>query len=100
MLLCFTEPDYMPHMLKWVARNFSLIARREREGFDVMKREGFSLFNRSKLCTCHFHEHAPGQAHRSHDGCLIKFNDCSHPGDDKTEEEIMAEAIKAMLSKT
>jgi hypothetical protein len=99
MLLCLNEPECMPHMLKWISRNFPLIGCREREGFDVKTGEGFSLFNRTKLCSFHFHEHAARQTHRKHEVCVIKFNDCSHPGDDKREEDMMAEAIKEMLLK-
>jgi hypothetical protein len=66
-------------MLKWIARKFSSIGPREHEGFDVMKREGFSLFNRAKLCSCHFYEHALGQAHRSHDGKGHRLSYCTPP---------------------
>jgi hypothetical protein len=72
-------PDFMPHMLKWVSRNFIMFGRRHREGFNVLRSmEGFSMLNRAKLCPCHFHEHSPGQAHEGHEGCAVPFLDCSH----------------------
>ncbi|KAH8602788.1 hypothetical protein B0O99DRAFT_9889 [Bisporella sp. PMI_857] len=87
MKLCFMIPDYLPHMLKWIARNFHMFGKRERIGFTVgtYQREGdevfkgFSMFNRAMLCPCHFHTHAPGQAHKGHKDCAVPFLDCDHP---------------------
>jgi hypothetical protein len=55
---CIVLPGYIEQMLTWMSRNFALFGRRATEGWDVMKpNEGFSILNRSKLCSCHFHEH-------------------------------------------
>jgi hypothetical protein len=51
MYLCLAEPGLLPHLFQWIARNFAMFARRNREGFNVMKREGFTLLNRAKLCS-------------------------------------------------
>lgn len=89
MIACVGIPGYMPHMLRWIARNFVMFGRRQREGFDNLNRAsdglgfgGFSMLNRAKLCPCHFHEHSPGQAHSHHERCAVPFLDCSHGEED------------------
>jgi len=88
MLLCITLPGYMDHMLRWIAQNFHIFGRREREGFSVDRRQTtFSLLNRAKLCSCLFHEHKHGGAHKSHKNCAAPFLECAHP-EDNTEDPI------------
>lgn len=72
MVACMICEDFMPLMLKWISRNFNLIGRRYKEGWDARQcTEGFSMLNRSKLCPCHFHKHGPGEAHKFHKRCKV-----------------------------
>lgn len=82
----FIAPGFFEHLMKWISRNFVMFSRRQREGYDVMKpKEGFSMLNRSKLCSCHFHKHTvKGEAHKNHKHCAIPYNKCGH-GDDEED---------------
>jgi hypothetical protein len=87
MMVSFMNPDYLAHLFQWISRNFAMFGRREREGFDNSNpNEGFSVLNRAKLCSCHFHEHRLGEAHEGHEGCAIQFLDCDHIHDDSMVE--------------
>ncbi|KAE8443676.1 hypothetical protein EG329_001448 [Mollisiaceae sp. DMI_Dod_QoI] len=92
MMACIVCPDFMPHMLKWISRNFVMFGRRSREGYDARKcTEGFSMLNRSKLCPCHFHKHGPGEAHKYHKKCAVPYMTCGHE-----EEDADAAASRAL----
>jgi len=82
------NPAYFSHMLKWISRNFAMFGRREREGCNGCRpKEGFSVFNRSKLCPCHIHVHDDNsQVHKNHAACAISFLDCSHGEEDDEED--------------
>ena len=75
MSLCMSIPDYFPHMLKWIARNFAMFSKRVQVGFSVKEGnetfKGFSMFNRALLCPCHFHVHAPGKLSTLHPGAIL-----------------------------
>lgn len=87
-----TCPDFMPLMLKWISRNFSMFGRRSKEGWNGLKcTEGFSMLNRNKLCPCHFHKHDEGEAHKYHKRCAIPYMTCGH--EDEAEEEAAAGAL-------
>ncbi|CAD6443703.1 c3967945-c865-41bb-a16d-105ef24135ee [Sclerotinia trifoliorum] len=89
MMNCIVLPGYFQGMLKWLSRNFQLLGRRSEEVVEKWtSNESFSMFHRSKLCTCHFHVHPTGQAHKGHKSCEAPFVDCSHPGDDEKMEEL------------
>ncbi|KAF7872483.1 hypothetical protein EAF04_003404 [Stromatinia cepivora] len=89
MMNCIVLPGYFQGMLKWLSRNFQLLGRRSEEVLDKWTSdESFSMFHRSKLCTCDFHVHPTGQAHKGHKSCEAPFVDCSHPGDDEKIEEL------------
>ncbi|PQE29862.1 BTB POZ-like protein [Rutstroemia sp. NJR-2017a WRK4] len=89
MMNCIILPGYLEQMLTWMTRNYALFGRRATEGWDNKKpNEGFSILNRSKLCSCHFHEHPAGHAHRGHENCVQPWLDCSHPEDKMDVPEI------------
>lgn len=84
-----TTPGFFTHMLKWISQNYAIFSKRHQQGWNVMMRHaGFSVLNRKCLCTCHFHTHAPGKAHKGHDRCNPPTPDCSHPGDDDVDAKM------------
>ncbi|KAH6665472.1 hypothetical protein B0J14DRAFT_569075 [Halenospora varia] len=95
MMTSLTSPDFFNHMLRWTAQNFEMFARRHREGFDVRTRDGFSMLKRSKLCPCHFHVHAPGNAHKGHEACIKKPMTCGHG--DKDDDEAGNSPMQSFL---
>lgn len=99
MRVCVMCPDFLPHMLKWVSRNFAMLGRRATEGFNNRKPdEGFSMLNRAKLCPCHFHKHNKAGAHKEHDKCAVPFNTCGHTdNDDEMDGFSMADLLGLSL---
>lgn len=76
-------------MLKWISQNYAIFAKRYEQGWNLMMRHaGFSVLNRKCLCTCHFHTHAPGKAHKGHSACNPPTPDFGHPGDDDVDAKM------------
>ncbi|KAF4624506.1 hypothetical protein G7Y89_g13668 [Cudoniella acicularis] len=90
MMAALVAPGFFAHMMKWIAQNFEMFGRRQREGYDARKHlEGFSMLRRSKLCPCHFHVHAKGNAHKGHELCVKAPMTCGHgAGDDAMDMDL------------
>lgn len=87
MTASITTPGFLSHMLKWYSQNGRIFALRHEKGWEIKKsHEGFSVLNRKGLCSCQFHTHAAGRAHKGHESCNAATPDCSHPDQDKAAE--------------
>jgi hypothetical protein len=73
MFMCMTVPGYFELLMEWISGNFHIMSRHHEEKSRPNKTlEGFSIFNRSKLCHCMFHVHAkPEEAHPGHANCPV-----------------------------
>lgn len=46
------------------------------------------MLSSKALCSCHYHVHTPGQAHKGHAKCALSYRTCDHPEDfDDSDDE-------------